>query len=115
MFSYDKIVQILFDLFSQVKERADSNYVDLPYVVFEDIFVPYIKEKIIDKSPDTDDIFIFLEKMANSDDPKLRNLLQVGVLESLAADDFIRVASKRYMGKATYALYQSLSEYLNLF
>lgn len=113
MLAYDRIVQKLFDLFPQVYEHTDSNYIDLPYVVFEDVFVPYIKKRIINESPDIGYIFFFLEKMANSDDPEVRNLLKVCVLESLATDDSVRAASKRYMEKSTYALYQTLSEYLN--
>lgn len=110
MLTYEKIVVQLLAEFPQL--HFDGGDVDLPHVIFENSFVPFVKDSLNGENSDLERIFAFMEKMATSQDKKVENLLLVSVLEALADDSSNRAAAKKCMLEKTFSLYQELSVYM---
>lgn len=75
-----------------------------PYVVYEDIFYPYI-EKLL-SSNDTDALqraFDFIEMLVTADDTRLHDLARIAILTRLTVDPAQLAEARRYMGPATKA------------
>ena len=75
-----------------------------PYVVYEDIFFPYI-EKLLALN-DTNALqraFDFIEVLVTADDTRLHDLARIALLTRLTVDPTQLAEARRYMGPATKA------------
>ena len=75
-----------------------------PYVVYEDIFYPYI-EKLL-AANDTSALqhaFDFVEMLVTADDTRLHDLARIAILTRLTVDPGQLAEARRYMGPATKA------------
>ena len=92
---YDNIINILIDRFPELKNIYEADYEEddyegLPHVIYGNVFIPYIVKTC--KNADVaklNEISLFLEEMAQSEDYGVNNLLGVSVIESLYNDSFI--------------------------
>jgi hypothetical protein len=75
-----------------------------PYVVYEDIFYPYI-EKLL-ASNDTNALqraFDFIEVLVTANDTRLHDLARIAILTRLTVDPALLAEARGYMGPATKA------------
>lgn len=83
------------------------------YIIYEDIFKPYLiallekgnSEEILKR------IFAQLEKMALSNDKDVRDLLHIGILETLCYDEDLWVRSEWFMGDETLRISREIRDY----
>ncbi|MDR2888724.1 MAG: hypothetical protein LBV33_02665 [Lachnospiraceae bacterium] len=92
-FEYPNANNLLTDRFPEMKAIYDNDvdyYIDLPYILYESEFVPYIMNRL--KSNDADElkkIFDFIEELFAYGDKMIVNLVEVAVVESIYfADDY---------------------------
>ena len=106
------ILQMRFPELPWSSETAKNSY-DLPYIIFGLVFVPFIKENILNNNQEEIiRIFDFLEDMACSQDENVRDLLQVGILEALWEDANIFHRAVKNMHNKTLEINQSIGSYL---
>jgi hypothetical protein len=75
-----------------------------PYIVYEDIFYPYVEELLASK--DTDSLqraFDFIELLVTADDTRLHDLVRIAILTPLTVDPVQLAEARRYIGPATSA------------
>lgn len=98
----------LQELFREYEQHDD---ISLLHNVFAFVFNPFLKSAI-DSKDDTllKRIFCFLERMAETDDRDIRNILSVTILESLSPAGL--VTAQKYMGPRTKSDLKELEEYL---
>lgn len=87
MYNYDDAITILTNRFSEMKEIYEldkDDFEDLPYVFYESVFVKFIvKNANSSNKAVLNEIFDFVEDMLMNGDDKIKNLLEVAVIESL--------------------------------
>ena len=84
---FKEIIEILKQEFSEVEKIYDNNiedFEDLPYVLYESVFVKYILEEIRrnDKKK-LKKIFDFIERLLREGDDDVKILIDVAIVESL--------------------------------
>lgn len=86
--NYNHIIDLLLEqfpeLYSKYEEEKDC-LEGLPYLVFEDIFVPYLIKQVdenIDKNKPLQ-LFNFIEEMVLCPDEQIHDLALVAIIESL--------------------------------
>ena len=85
---YDHIIDLLLKEFPELASQYESekDYMEgLPYLVFEEIFVPYLIKQVdenINKSKPLQ-LFNFIEQMILSPDKQTHDLAIVAIIESL--------------------------------
>ena len=89
-----------------------------PYIVFGDILVPFVfaRLKASDATFGEKDIlrriFLFLEKMALSDDEMIRDVVSVGVCEQISGESREMLSkARRYMLPETFNLSHRMAVY----
>ena len=111
MFSYHDACEYLLQEFPELSDHADLD-MDLPYITYAIVFVPFIRECFHRSQPDTiKRIFSFLEEMANSEQP-VQNLLQAGILEAFWEDPQLYADACAEMLEKTKSINDSISSYL---
>ena len=80
-----------------------TNEAPAEYPVFEDVVMPFLRDSLNAKTHGeaVRRLFAFLERMANSNDPTVVDLLRIGILESLAYDSGLYSTAQGYMGPKT--------------
>lgn len=112
---YDKLIKSLLKTFPELRKEYDENkdYLEnLPHLVYEDIFVPYIKE-MLKKDKETENInkiFQFIENMINCTDEKVQEVAVVSVLEPLVAEREIVIQLKRSMCKKSIESFEIMEK-----
>ena len=87
MYYYKDAIIYLISKFPELKPIYDKDideYIDLPYLFYEPVFVPYIMDKInLREEEELKKIFSFIEDLLKNGDEKTINLIEVAVIESL--------------------------------
>ena len=87
MYCYNESINLLISRFPKLKLIYDNNvddYMDLPYVFYESVFVKYIMDKVNSRdSGELISIFNFIEDLLLNGDEKMINLVEVSIIESL--------------------------------
>jgi len=102
----EKLISFFPDLHEVYGREADWWQPERPepYVVYEDIFYPYI-EKLL-ASNDTNALqraFDFIELLVTAADTRLHDLARIAILTRLTVDPKQLAEARRYMGHATKA------------
>ena len=112
MYSYNEAITILVNHFYELKQIYELNkdyYEDLPYVFYESEFSKLIvKTANENNKKKLTEIFEFVEDMLKNGDEKIKNLLEVAVIESIYLDNSIidKKVMERYLGTLTLKSYQ---------
>lgn len=112
-----RLVEVVPELKARIVEEVERWGDEQPgvYIIFEDILVPFIFEMLRsqDKSDILHRIFDFLEQMALHPDEDIRNVVEVGVCESMSGrwDKGILAQAREYMGPATGYLSHRIAVY----
>jgi len=112
MYSYDEAITSLVSRFSELKEvyELDKDYYeDLPYVFYESEFVKFVvKTANANNKKTLIEIFEFVEDMLKNGDEKVKNLLEVAVIESIYFDNSVtdKKEIESYFGTLTLKSYQ---------
>lgn len=113
---YGDIIRVLLNEFPELQQRYDEDkfYLEnLPHLVFEIIFVPYIKD-ILSNANRKDKInkaFELIENMINCTDEKVQEVAIVSVLEPLVSEREIVSMIKINGGVKTAALLSKMEDY----
>lgn len=116
------ILSQLLDVVPELKEGYETitghsvHSTKAPYkpgitIVFEDLLVPFIAalSSDITRSDRLADVMNWIEQLANSEIPEVRNLVAVGVCEALITNEDKHLQKiQPYMGKKTRGLCRSL-------
>lgn len=58
------------------------------FVVFEDVLMPYVREIVTDKKQrEIDQVFDYIESLANTKDEYVENIVYVAILENISSFD----------------------------
>jgi hypothetical protein len=112
---YEETVAILVEYLPELeKQVADERRwwgadPPAPYVVYEDIFNPYMRGLLdtVDE-PSLKRVFLFLEKLCADGDLRTQELIAIAVCESLVADEPRLRGAKRFMGPATKGICEAV-------
>lgn len=118
MIRYDNLSKILMESFPKIErlylQEKDwyEDMLDLPHIFYGDLLTPFMLLLLEDdnNSEDISEIFLFLEKLAKSDDSQIREVVQTSVLERIGDDKEILKTSYKYMGEATRKLSDEIEE-----
>ena len=99
------LIRAVPELKRQIEELRPSEGPTKPYVVFEDVLLPYMLIELESGDPDLvlQRIFDFLEGTAGHGDQRVRNVVGATIFEYLSGHRFLARASK-YMGPASRRL-----------
>ena len=99
------LIRAVPELKRQIEELRPSEGPTKPYVVFEDVLLPYMLIELESGDPDLvlQRIFDFLEGTAGHGDQRVRNVVGATIFEYLSGHRFLARASK-YMGLASRRL-----------
>ena len=99
------LIRAVPELKRQIEELLPSEGPTKPYVVFEDVLLPYMLIELESGDPDLvlQRIFDFLEGTAGHGDQRVRNVVGATIFEYLSGHRFLARASK-YMGPASRRL-----------
>lgn len=112
----EKLLENFHELKNEYKKELEWWNGQIPglHIVFGNIFNPYIIELL--KSNENDKklkiIFNFLEELASSNDPEIKNVLTVTILEQLGDDPKILQTAQTYMKSKTRILSDGIEKYL---
>ena len=94
-----------FELMNEILIKNAADYQNLPYCFYEDEFAPYILRNITENNDrEIKKIFDFIERLMNSKDDELVNMVGVAVVESLYFDQICENYKSillKYCGKET--------------
>ncbi|MBO5514199.1 MAG: hypothetical protein J6D57_10420 [Mogibacterium sp.] len=119
MLTYDNLIQEAQTELPNFKTKYDQliedDVIDTEsgkHIVFGYAFTPALSEAITNKDEETaKKMFLFLEKMASSEDNRVVEVCDQSVLEELN-DEFDENTLKRYMRANTAEGYKALKQYM---
>lgn len=113
--NYNNILELLLIEFPELeKEMLENDYLhDLPHCFFDIIFVPYISNACKEKKELLSKVGDFLEQMAICSDIKVKELLNVSVLEPLVLERNVTPVLCKYLKKETIGELQYWEERYN--
>lgn len=100
----EKLISFFPDLRELYEREADWWQPERPeaYVVYEDIFYPYVEKLLASKDADAlQRAFDFIELLVTADDARLHDLARIAILTRLTVDPAQLAEARRYMGPAT--------------
>lgn len=99
----------VFEGYAELKAMWDGDEPG-PHVLYGDVLVPHLVKLLRSQEAEIAllRIFSFLEELAVSDDPEIRNVLGASVLEGLNGNPEARVAARDYMGPFTKRLAEEI-------
>ena len=131
----DLTANLLFSRFPELEPRITDalkhELGEFPHSLFENVLSSFLREyfethifsktdtrrqkKAAVKSaePSVIRVFEFYEELAVSDDEKVRNLLQISLLEPLYDSKRSYAGSRLFMGDKTLELFEKCADYLN--
>ena len=100
----EKLVTLFPDLREVYEREADwwKPEKPQPYVVYEDIFYPYIEKLLASNEMNAlQRVFDFIEMLVTADDTRLHDLARISILTRLTVDPAHLAEARGYMGPVT--------------
>ncbi len=98
MYKYKKAINLIINNFEEIKKIYENDkdyYIDLPYLFYESVFLPYIINCFNNSNFNMlVKIFDLIEDIMKNGDEELVNLIEVSIVESIYFDDKIENKEK---------------------
>lgn len=112
LFTYEQAAQMLVqslpelrDAYQEMAEWWGPDEPPAAHPLYDEILIPYIHKLLASDGPEADlsltRVFAFIERLASSQDDRLRDLVGVTICERLVEDRTLLSRARRYMGRAT--------------
>ena len=116
---YDSLVQYLIEAVPELRSHYESWYEEMgedfgPHVVYGDVLNPYLLTLLKSEGHEHElqRIFSFLERLASSDNARIREVVEVTVCERLGDHTELLAKARKYMGAATLRISHEIEKYL---
>lgn len=114
---YEELQQILCERFPQLAPQFlqcfDTFGEDCHYILSYEVWNPYVLELLQseDNTQALQEVFVFYEELATSDDEEVRNFLQVALLEALWDKKVVLEKAYTYMLSETRKVNEAIRDY----
>ena len=109
MYNTKELNTMLLEAFPELKERFenetswDDGIETGSYVVYEDIFMPYVVQAFVDNDQESiNRVMQFVERLASSDDVDVKNLIDISIIDYDIEERFASI-----MGPNSRVLYNA--------
>jgi len=120
--NYEDLTNALSLFFPDLKQHVECEmdtfdcYIPSPHILYGKVFNPFVKELLLRDSDSKaiQQVFGFLEDLAQSEDEEVINLLHVIILEALWDEKDTYEKACKYMLPMTKQIYGLIGEYMKI-